>query len=306
MSKQSLLIALLFFCFSFTCQSNTVPQVAVTIKPIHGLVASLMQGVGTPVLLLPDNASPHTFQLKPSTLKQLQAADLVIWVGPELELFMQKPLTQLSPRFGMIKLLEIPKLQLLEQRAGRQWSQHDHGHEHTHDDVANFDPHFWLSTDNAIVVVDAICQHLSTIDKANAPTYQANANHLKNQLSGLKLKLTQILKNSHQKPFLVYHDGYQYFEKEFNLNAKGTLMLNPHLPLSARGFKDIKTLIATHHVKCVFRETEFNDVKMTQLLNNIGVNLIELDPLGARVPAGPGAYEAILLAIANTFAQCLA
>src|SRR5688572_21664049 len=64
------------------------PKIVVTLKPIHSLVASLTQGVSQVDLLLPDGASPHTFGLKPSHLRHLQHADLIIWVGPELELFM--------------------------------------------------------------------------------------------------------------------------------------------------------------------------------------------------------------------------
>ena len=67
----------------------------------------------------------------------------------------------------------------------------------------------------------------------------------------------------------------------------------------------IKNLIQTHHIKCVFRETEFNDTMTKQYLSDSGITVTELDPLGARLPKGPGVYEKIMLAIGDTLQSCL-
>jgi zinc transport system substrate-binding protein len=135
--------------------------------------------------------------------------------------------------------------------------------------------------------------------------YQQNREKLLQQLSQLKSDLNQKLKPVNNAPFLVYHDGYQYFEKEFNLNAIGTLILNPHLPLSAKSLNQIKQVIKDNHVKCVFRETEFNDNLVRQSLSGINVQVAELDPLGARLPKGPENYQQTLEAIGDTLSQCL-
>ncbi len=303
-------------CFILLLMSLTpcfaAPKVAITIKPLHGLVASIMQGIAEPVLLLPDNASPHTFQLKPSTLKALQEASLIMWVGPSLELFMQRPLEQLHPKDGLITFMDVAHLTLLNQRAGRQWAHHHHEDENEHDDHDHIhehdirDPHFWLSTDNALVVIDYVESYLAKIDKENAARYKTNAQQLRANITALKSQLNKKLSAVHNKPFLVYHDGYQYFEKEFDLNAVGTFMLNPHLPLSAKALSEVKQLIQSQGVKCVFRETEFNDSKIELLLSDAGVKFTELDPLGARINAGPDAYQRIMLGLADTFAHCLA
>jgi zinc transport system substrate-binding protein len=305
MRKYSSFITLLLAMLCLNCYG--APQVAVTIKPIHALVAGIMQGVGEPQLLLPDGTSPHTFQLKPSTLKQLQQAELIIWVGPELELFMVKSLEQFHPRFGVLTLLALDHLQILNQRNTREWA-HDHKHDHdesSHHSHEGQDPHIWLSTDNAKIIVDSIAAVLSQHDPDNAKIYQANAKNLKAKINTVKTRLTAQLSPVQTKPFMVYHDGYQYFEKEFQLDAVGTMMINPHLPLSAHGLSEIKQLIKDNNVKCVFRETEFNDTMTRQYLNGIGVNVEELDPLGARIPQGPQAYEKILLQLGDTLSSCL-
>ncbi len=292
----------LLLLLSFPCLG--APNVVVTIKPLYGLTARIMQGVAEPVLLLPDNASPHTFQLKASNLKQLHSADLILWVGEGLEPFMARPLSTVKPQFGVITFLNIPELHLLALRHERGW-EHEHDHDHHDHEKHAIDPHFWLSIDNALIVVNTIEKKLIEHDKVNAALYKKNATDLKVSLVALKKELTEHLKGTQREPFLVYHDGYQYFEKEFNLNAIGTLMLNPHLPLSAKGLGEIKELIEKNHVRCIFRETEFNDTKIESLLNKEGVTFVELDPLGARIKTDKDAYQTIMLGIAKNMGQCL-
>lgn len=280
------------------------PRVVVTLKPIHGLVASVMEGVGTPVLLLPDRASPHTFQIKPSNLKDIKEAELIVWVGPNLETFMSKTLEQTKPKYGVLTLDTLKNLQTLPQRHGREWACCSHDHHHDHGDN-NTDPHIWLSVDNAIVITQALTQKLSNIDPQNASHYQANGQKMTAKLQALKSNLQAQLAPVHQVPFLVYHDGYQYFEHEFDLNAKGTMITNPHLPLSAYGLKEIKAQIQSQNIKCIFRETEFNDKIIQKSLGDLAIKIVELDPLGARFPKGPNNYIETMTALGKDMQECL-
>lgn len=285
---------------------HTAPYVVVTLKPIHSLVASIMEGVGEPHLLLPDGASPHTFHLKPSTLKQIQQADILVWVGPTLELFMVKPLQQISAKSSLITLLDIPNLKTYPLRQGRDWQTSHEDHEHSHDHgTDNRDPHVWLSIENAQIIANFLAQDLSKRDPQNAKIYQQNAKILNEKLLKLQVGLKSLLNTSQSHPFLVYHDGYQYFEKEFNLNAVGTMIVNPHVPLSAYGLKMIKDLIQKQGIHCVFRETEFNDKLIQHSLNELGINVAELDPLGARQKPGPDNYEQTLNQLGKTLSECL-
>lgn len=302
--KISILLGLLL---SSLKANAAAPNVVITLKPIHALVANVMQGVAQPTLLLPDGASPHTFQLKPSTLKQLQQADIIIWVGPTLELFMSKPLKQHPPRLGLITISNIPKLMLLPLRQGREWH-HDHEeseHDHVHQ-AGESDPHLWLSTYNAETISWYIAQFLAKHDPEHANQYLQNAKKLIAELIELRSQLKALLLPVKDQPFLVYHDGYQYFEKEFILNAQGSIMVNLNLPLSANGLNTIKKMIADQHIKCVFRETEFNDTQIQNNLKKTNVQVRELDPLGARLPLGPHLYSEILLTMGKTLAECLA
>ena len=279
----SLIILLPSLCFA------GAPSVVVTLKPIHSLAALVMENVGSPELLLPDGASPHTYQMKPSNLKQLSQADLIIWVGPSLENFMSKGMKAIQPPQTLLTLSEFPKMKYLPQRHDREWSDHDHDHDHMHAHDGK-DPHLWLSTENAAIIIDAISEALSQKDPEHAAIYQKNASVGKAKLKALHQNLQTELMPYHEVPFLVYHDGYQYFEKEYDLNAKGTVLINPHLPLSAYGLKKLQEQVKSQNIQCVFRETEFNDKLIQEGLKGFNVRIQELEPFGVRFPAGPENY----------------
>lgn len=294
--KLRALLALLLFSAGL----NAAPKVAVSLKPLHSLVANVMQGVATPDLLLPDGASPHTFQLKPSTLRTLQQADLIIWVGPELEIFMSKAIKETHPKMGTIAVLNIPTLHRLPQRHGRLWQHDEHNHQH-----GEIDPHVWLSCENAKIFVAYFTDFISKADPINKTQYQNNAQKLQRELNQLKTHLHTMLTPVQKVPFLVYHDGYQYFDEEFHLNNIGAVNINPHLPLSANGLNTIKHLIKEQNIHCVFRDIEFND-KLTSQLQDASITLSALDPLGAKIPAGPENYLLTLKQLGEKMHACLA
>ena len=298
---RKLWIALLLFCQPLLAIAQ--PKVVVTLKPIHSLVASIMEGVDTPSLLLPDGSSPHHFQLKPSTLKEIQTADLIIWVGPTLENFMEKPLTQVKPKLGILSVLDTPNLKKWPLREDRDWAHSEHQHDHDHSD--NTDPHIWLSLSNAKLIAQAIADYLSKADVKHAKIYQGNAKKLHNKLDDTQQQMHTLLDPIKNKPYLVYHDGYQYLEKEFNLNGAGTIVINPSVPLSGKGLYTIRELIKQKQIVCVFRETEFSDNFVKKTLGELNVKIDELDPLGTRFAPGVGNYEKTMLQIGKTMRDCL-
>src|SRR5512134_3448441 len=94
--------------FFSLARADGPPRVVATIKPIHSLVAAVMQGVGEPRLLIAGGASPHTYQLKPSDARALQNADVIFWVGQDLERFLEKPLASLPKTARVIGLAAAP------------------------------------------------------------------------------------------------------------------------------------------------------------------------------------------------------
>ncbi|WP_170610597.1 zinc ABC transporter substrate-binding protein [Ruegeria arenilitoris] len=134
-----------------------VPNVAVDITPVHSLVARVMEGVGTPDLIVQPGASPHEYNLRPSEAAALQEADIVFWIGEDLTPWMGGAIGTLAEGATVTSLLETDGTVLLEFREGALFEAHDHGHdahadeehvdhddhgdEHAHDDHAKEEKH---------------------------------------------------------------------------------------------------------------------------------------------------------------------
>jgi len=286
----------ILFIVNSTVYAENTPQVTVTIKPLHALVSGVMAGVAQPYLLLPDGQSPHAYSLRPSQVKQLAQADLVIWVG--LETFLEKTLTRLPTQ--SFKLLEMKGLTLLKVR---QWSTLPHTHPSDHD--LGVDPHIWLDPKNAQVIVTALADHLSQIDASHGPRYRDNATRLNQQLTELDQALQQQLNSLRNLPFLVFHDAYQYFENRYGLTAKGALSLSPEQSPSVKHLHELRKLIKDLQVRCVFREPQFESALVTALIQDTSARAGTLDPLGTQLPTGPDAYFSLLRNLANSLENCL-
>lgn len=116
--------------------ANADVSVVTSIKPVHSLVSSVMQGVGSPTVIIEGAGSPHTYSLKPSQAKQLQDADLVFWMGDELETFLEGPIQNIAKNAKSIKLIESHGLKKIKFREGGMFDEHD-----DHDDHGDHDDH---------------------------------------------------------------------------------------------------------------------------------------------------------------------
>ena len=135
--KLPLILSILSFLAIFV-PANAEIKVVATIKPIHSLASYLMDGVGKPDLIVDGYASPHGFALKPSHAKMIQNADIIFWVGEDIESFLEKPLKTIAKKAEKIELMEIKGLTKLKFRERNIFEGHDdHGHkEDDHDDHA--------------------------------------------------------------------------------------------------------------------------------------------------------------------------
>lgn len=322
-------------------QAAAAPKVVASIKPVHSLVAAVMQGVGEPAIIVDGAASPHTFALKPSTARVLAGADLVFWVGPELEAFLEKPIETLGEKAEVVELSQAHDLTLLPVREGGDFDEHDHGEhghgEHSHDHAAEapktsgqgtkdakaghdhspdhshdhghehgaFDAHLWLDPANARAMVHEIEEHLTEVDPANAATYKANAEALEARLKALEAELTKELEPVKGKPFIVFHDAYQYFEKRFGIQAAGSITLSPEVMPGAERVSELRSKITSLKAGCVFSEPQFEPKLVGMLIEGTSVGTGVLDPLGASLPNGPGLYEQLLRDMAGSLKGCL-
>ena len=296
-SRNLRILALLVICALLVlpaaarAEAGEAPRAVVSIPPLHSLVAGVMQGLGAPHLLLRGGASPHGGSLRPSDARALRRADIVFWLGPELERFLQKSLAAQAGNARLTALAETPGLRRLSlpgaQGEGR------------------FDPHLWLDPANARVLVQAIAALLAEVDSGHAAAYRGNAARLDARLVALDAELRARLAPVKEVPYLVFHDAYRYFETRYGLANAGAFTLNPEIAPGARRLTQLRRRIAEAGVACVFAEPQFPPALARAVTGGTPARLAELDPLGAALEPGPEAYFRMMRALANDLIACL-
>jgi zinc transport system substrate-binding protein len=278
--------------------AHAAPKVLATIKPVHSLVASVMAGTGTPDLLIQGAQSEHSYALKPSDAAKLGAADIVFEVGPDLETYLTRPLATLT--HGHVVVLEsAPGLKRLSARKGGLW-----------DDVqavteSPTDPHIWLDPENAVLMTGAIVDALSKADPAHGALYAANGKSEIAQLKAQEKALAARLAPVRGKPYIVFHDAYQYFERRFGLSSVGAVTVAPDRPVGPRRVAALRDAIRTRAIACVFREPQFPPALIQTLAEGSHARVGVLDPLGAELTPGPDLYPKLLDDLASSLRGCL-
>ena len=328
--KKSIFFVIAALFLSLSAKADI--KVVTTIKPLHSLISSVMDGVGEPSLIIEGTNNPHTFVLKPSNAQMLQDADLIFWIGEDLEAFMEKPLDSLAKDAKKISFMELGSIEKLKFREENVFDNHDdhddhdghkdddhddhddhdgHEDEHEgHDDHAGheghnhgeFDAHIWLDPMNAKEMVHEIAHELSELDPSNKETYEANANRTLNSLDKLIEDVEKALPKDIS--YIVFHDAYQYFEKRFGVSSAGALTLNPDVLPGAKQISDIQDLIEEKGIKCIFSEPQFNPKIISTLANDMNISTGTLDPLGAYLDKSNTMYEDLIKEISNSLKIC--
>ncbi len=269
--------------------------VLTSIKPIQLITVELTKNISQPEVLLGSNTSPHDYALRPSDVKRLRSADLVVWFGHDLEPFLAKVLEKQN---NVLTLSEIKGLELREFDGGH----HDHhGHDHgTHD------PHFWLGYKTTLQVARAIVTKLVEIDAENKAKYEQNFAEFEQQLTTQQESIRAQLKPVSQAGYFVFHDAYTYFEKDFSLNNLGHFTVSPERKPGAKTLIKIRKTLAENGARCVFSEPQYTPAVVQSVTRGSDANIGVLDPLGADVEALSGGYFKFKQSLADSFTACLA
>ncbi|MFD1326934.1 zinc ABC transporter substrate-binding protein ZnuA [Mycoplana ramosa] len=306
----ALLLSTTMFVGAWGTARADTPNVVVSVKPIHSLVASIMQGVGEPKLIVEGAASAHTYSMKPSNAAALQDADVVFWVGHGLEAFLEKPLQALAEGATIVALEDAPGLTKLKFREGGAFEpdehadDEDHGaQEHAH--AEGYDAHLWLDPANAKAMAAAIEKVLSAKDPANAITYEANLSALNANINSLDKEITDTLAPVKDKPFIVFHDAYQYFEHRYGVRAVGSITVSPETMPGAERLSQIRQKVAKLGASCIFAEPQFEPKLINVVMEGTPAKSGILDPEGATLAAGSNLYIELMRTMATSLRQCL-
>ena len=318
LKKIPFILSILSFLTFFTSVNAEIKVVA-SIKPIHSLASYLMDGIAKPDLIVDGYASPHGFAMKPSHAKMLQNADLIFWVGEDLENFLEKPLASIAKKAEKIELINSHDLQVLKFRERNIFDDHDdHGHDdhgkkeddhddHGHDDHdghahGEFDPHIWLDPINAKAMLNEMAEHLIENDPKNETKYKSNLAKALQEIDKLTIDVMTDLSNSVSS--IVFHDAYQYFEERFNVKVLGAFTVNTDVMPGAEQLVEIREIIEHDKVACVFSEPQFNPDIINAVAKDMKIKTGVLDPLGATLDPGKDLYFDLIRNMSASFKGC--
>ncbi len=308
---------------SLLCSSVALAEVRLltSIKPLQLIAAAVQDDLGSPEVLLPPGASPHHYALRPSDVRRVREADLLYWVGPDLESFLPrvlvgraKPAVATQDLAGL-HLRHFGDSHKAHEPAAEAHDEHDQHDQHPSAEVADqhdhahrpgsLDTHLWLLPDNARVVAAKMAADLAGIDPANAARYQANAQVFGKRLDALDQRLKSRLSGLAGKPYFVFHEAYDYFEAAYGLKHAGVFSVLGEVQPGARHVAAMRTRLQQSGPSCVFSEPPLRPRLAETLSAGLPVTLAELDAMGGALPVDAGGYEALLENLANELAGCL-
>jgi len=280
------LIAILSLPYSAQLAAAEI-SVAATIRPLQLIAQAIMQDHGSVSALIDSKDSPHHYALTPGDRLIIEDADILLWIGPEFEVVLSDVYRQKNEVKSILTVADIPDLTV-----------------HSLNDSQD-DPHFWLSTDNALLIARELVLCLSEIEPSKEQSFQLAFDNFELNLSKTDLLIEESLSLFRDKPFLVFHDAFQYFEKQFGLTGGEFLLQDPEMEPSMNELLTIRRRVEDLSVSCLLLEPGANDALVSAIFGDQKPSREFVDLLGFEVADGPQAYVNLVTNVANSFSACL-
>ena len=281
-------------------------KVISSVKPIGFITEAIVSGVTDTDIILPDGASPHTYYLKPSDLAKLKSAELVIWVGKDMEAFMPTILKNIDKQ-KQIELMTVPEIKSLLRTSHDKHEQED---AHSHDEVSQghhgeYDEHIWLSPKIAKIIAQSIHDRLITLYPDKSTLIDENLDEFITKLTETEQNIAKKLITVQNRGYFVFHDAYGYFEAQFGLKKLGSFTINPAVQPGVQKVYAIQQKLKDHQAVCVFREPQFSPAVIEKIVSGTDVRIGELNPLGTSITLSKGAYSQFLSNLTQRLMDCL-
>ncbi len=306
----------LFIAF-LACQTLAFPVIADSLKivtdipPVHSLVTKVAGQHATADLLLSGQDDAHHFQMRPSQVRILANADLVIWVGEDLTPWLDSALHSNAPDVRQIELLSIsaPDVEKHDEHGeGHDDHDEDHvehdDHDRTDDHRHATDPHVWLDPKVAMHWLPEIAAILSELDPQHADEFKANATTAAAEISALNEEIGDQLASSNTIPAATLHDAYGHFESSFGIEIAGHLRDSDATAPSAARVAELQALAQSGALRCIYTEPLHHAGALQTVADQTGLEIHELDPLGTTLQTGPDLYVELLGNLADGILAC--
>ncbi len=278
-----------FFIIATTVLASNLASaqvsIATTVRPLQLIAESIVGESGTVTSIVGRQDSPHQFVLTPSDRLAIASADVLIWIGPELEVYLADFLNDESRSGSIITVLENPALTI-------------------HKINDEIDAHFWLNSDNGIALAKEIKDRLIEIDQAQAAQYQSRFESFVAEIETTNRDLTERFSTSHNN-YLVYHNAYQYFERQFGLQHSVALLADPETQPGIQHILRTRELVENSMPNCLLVEPESSMELATTLTDGMDIRTVSVDHLGYDVLPSDNPYRQLLLQVAESFESCI-
>ncbi len=290
---------------------STPLNIVVDIPFVASLVEEMVGTEDSIVSLINENNSPHSFSLRPRSVRSLQGADLIITVAESLSPNITQALSNITDA-RVLNLAGAPGMLHLPSR-----NQHDHNasieelEKASQRALANepelaytrIDPHLWLNPLNVGVMVQAIRDELSSLDPSRAQMFEQTAETMRDNLRQFDERQKNLWSNATDRNFVSLHDATYYFEYQYQLISKGSLFADTHTPAGVQQLKALKSIIKTDSVRCVVTDANTPQAWVNTLTEGLDVSSVSIDILGL-YPEDAN-YITTLNHLADSFAKCL-
>ncbi|PVV20246.1 MAG: hypothetical protein B6D74_13485 [gamma proteobacterium symbiont of Ctena orbiculata] len=289
-SSSFVLLALLFIGLSFVPVSHGADslRVMVSIKPMHSIIAGLMAGGERPELLI-DDQIPYDFAPKEDQLAAMARADLIFWVGAELEPGLAGSLEALPPGVKVVELLSHQGMKVLPSRS----------------DPDRRDPYFWLDNRNLLIIIDDIARLLQNADPLRSHIYERNRRKLLTRLSRIDREYEYGYRGMKADLGVQYFDTLHYFEQAYALKIIDHVSAAPEREPDTLALLKVREKLANGEAGCLLYEKGFPAKHRTLLTADSNARQGELNSLGFAMPAGPDLYFEIMAHNTETIRSCL-
>ncbi len=276
------------------------PAVVTTIRPLQFIAAAVMDGVATPEVLIPSSQSPHHYTLRPSDIRKVSDAQLALWIGPQMETYLIGLMSQLSGRAVLIEAGALPGINL-----------HDadqDGAPHVHEESDNhglYDPHVWLDTRNAVLIAQHLYEKLIVLDPANSARYEENTARFAEGVRLLNERLSRETTALADGRYALYHNGIQYFEKQFGLAHQFILVPDHEIQPGVRHLLALRELLEQRPLTCLLEDVNANEATINTVFRDYPVNRTRIDTMGDAIAPDRHAYVRLVENMALALRHCL-
>lgn len=289
--------------FLFSSIALAQPQYVTTIHPFKTVIQEIVGEQGKVHRLLPPGASPHTYELRPSDAKIIDAARAIFYGADNLDGWVLK--FSNAHQIELIKLVDPAALIHFHEPANKPHSaaHHEHRTGPDQDHSAVVDPHFWTDPLTVKSLLPALVQQLSALDPANQAVFESNARRFSRQLDSLHQQLTSMLAPIAGSKVMISHPFFQYFFKRYDIHLVGIVEAIPGKEPTPRQLKGYIEQVKQQRVKAIFDHLQLPDRAAKLVAEAAGIKICQLDPLGG--VAGREGYDELLLYNARLILEAL-